>query len=50
VYCRVTDWAPADWLAGVTGWRSDDAREAILDDAVAMSGNIQRDMLAKKLF
>ncbi len=50
VYCRVTDWAPADWLAGVTGWRAEDAREAILDDAMAMSGHIHRDLLAKKLF
>jgi hypothetical protein len=50
VYQRVTDWAPAEWLAGVTGWRSEDAREAILDDAVAMSGHIHRDLLAKKLF
>jgi hypothetical protein len=49
VYCRVTDWVPPGWLSGVAGWRPKDAREAILDDAVALSGH-PRDVLAEKLF
>jgi hypothetical protein len=50
IYCRVADWAPADWLAGAAGWRTEDARDAILDDAVKLNKLIQRDALAKMLF
>jgi hypothetical protein len=48
-YRRVTDWAPTDWLDGAKDWSAEGAREVILDDGVAMSKDVNRQMLAKKL-
>ena len=49
VYDKVENWAPEGWLAGNPGINTGDAREAILDAAVAMGRNLDRDALARKL-
>ena len=48
-YRRVVDWAPAGWLDSAKDWSTEDARELILDDGVAMSDGVNRQDLAKKL-
>jgi hypothetical protein len=48
-YRRVVDWAPAGWLEGVKDWPAEEARALILDDGAAMSKEVDRDKLAKKL-
>ena len=48
-YCRVEDWAPAGWLDSARDWSAEEARELILDDGVAMSNDVNRWDLAKKL-
>lgn len=48
-YRRVVDWAPAGWLEDAKDWSPEEARELILDDGVAMSDGVERQMLAKKL-
>ncbi len=51
LYCRVIDWAPADWIGGATAWRRDDAREAILDAGAGMDAGrkVNRVQLARKM-
>ena len=48
-YSRVADWAPAGWLDDAKDWPAAEARAAILDDGVAMSKDVERKDLAKKL-
>jgi len=48
-YRRVVDWAPAGWLDDAIDWSAEGAREVILDDGVAMSNDVNRQKLAKKL-
>jgi hypothetical protein len=48
-YSRVLDWAPAGWLDDAKDWSAAEARAAILDDGVAMSKDVDRQDLAKKL-
>ncbi|HKZ44969.1 MAG TPA: hypothetical protein VJZ78_08030 [Anaerolineales bacterium] len=48
-YRRVLDWAPEGWLEGVQDWPVEEARNAILDDGVAMSVGIDRKDLSRKL-
>ena len=48
-YRRVLDWAPAGWLEDAENWSSGEARELILDEAVAISSGVDRQSLAKKL-
>lgn len=48
-YCRVVDWVPGNWLDSVKDWSIEEARELILDDGVAMSDDVSRQDLAKKL-
>ena len=48
-YRRVADWAPAVWLEGVNDWPAEEARALILDDGAAMSNEVDRQKLAKKL-
>ena len=45
----VTDWLPPDWIAGASAWSVTEAREAILDEGVALSRAVRRESLAKKL-
>ncbi len=47
-YRRVEDWAPPGWLDTAKDWSAGEARELILDDAVAMSAGVKREALAKK--
>jgi hypothetical protein len=48
-YSRVRDWAPAGWLEDAPNWPSAEARDAILEEGVAMSAGVKRQALAKKL-
>jgi hypothetical protein len=48
-YRRVLDWAPVGWLDSWEDWSAEEARNAILDDGVAMSTGIDRKDLAGKL-
>ncbi len=48
-YRRVVDWVPAGWLDSAKDWPVAEARELILDDGVAMSKDVHRQDLAKKL-
>jgi len=48
-YRRVTDWAPAGWLEGVSDWPAEEARNLILEDGVGMSTGVGRQALARKL-
>jgi hypothetical protein len=48
-YSRVVDWAPPGWLDGAADWPAAEAREMILDAAVAISTTLNRRDLAKKL-
>ncbi len=48
-YRRVVDWAPAGWLDSAKDWSTEEAKELILDDGVAMSNGVNRQDLAKKL-
>jgi hypothetical protein len=49
VYSLVEDWAPASWLQEAGEWTAEEARDLILDDALAMSQGISRAALAGKL-
>jgi hypothetical protein len=48
-YSRVVDWAPGGWLDSAKEWSAEESRELILDDGVAMSNDVNRRDLAKKL-
>jgi len=48
-YRRVVDWAPPDWLESVKDWEPAEASRLILDDGVAMSQNVARQPLARKM-
>lgn len=47
---RVTDWAPADWLSGISGIHPEQARETILDRGMAIGKHFSRQDLAKMLW
>ncbi|MBN2501905.1 MAG: hypothetical protein JXB38_14080 [Anaerolineales bacterium] len=47
-YSRVLDWAPAGWQDDAKDWTAAEAQAAILDDGVAMSKGVDRQVLAKK--
>ena len=47
---RVTDWAPADWLSGVSSIHPEDARKQILDTGMAIGKRFSRADLAKTLW
>jgi hypothetical protein len=49
IYCRVTDWLPADWIKGAVDWRPEDAREEILDRGITIGKHVVRVELARKL-
>lgn len=48
-YSRVEDWAPADWLAGAKTWPAEEARAAILEEALKHTPGLDAAKLAKKL-
>jgi hypothetical protein len=48
-YGRVEDWVPAGWLDGADERSSEEARELILDEGMAISKGVNRKDLAKKL-
>lgn len=48
-YRRVVDWAPAGWLDSAKDWSAAEARGLILEDGMAMSSDVNRQDLAKKL-
>jgi hypothetical protein len=45
----VEDWVPAGWLDGADERSSEEARELILDEGMAISKGVNRKDLAKKL-
>jgi hypothetical protein len=50
LYCRVIDWAPADWVRGAADWSRVEARDAILDAGAGMTrSRTDRGKLAAKL-
>ncbi len=49
VYQMIEDWAPAEWLQEAGLWSAQEARSLILDDAVAMSQGVDRNVIAQKL-
>jgi len=49
IYTLVEDWAPSSWLQEAGEWSAEEARALILDDALAMSQGISRDVIAQKL-
>lgn len=48
-YCRVLDWAPADWLGSTKACSVEEARKAILEKGVAVSDGVNPRDLARKL-
>lgn len=49
LYDRVDDWAPADWLSGISNIQAGDAREILLDSGMAMGNGFSRKDLARAL-
>lgn len=49
VYDKVESWAPPEWMKLKSGLSSEEARERILDNGIAISKNISRKELAKTL-
>ncbi|MHB1001975.1 MAG: AlkZ-related protein, partial [Armatimonadota bacterium] len=50
VYTRVIDWAPADWMSGVSSIDPEVAREMILSAGVASAKDVTREVLADLLW
>ena len=48
-YRRVIDWAPAGWLGNSKEWSVGEAKELPLEKGMAMSDNVNRKDLARKL-
>jgi hypothetical protein len=49
LYCRVMDWAPAAWIKGMAKWQPEQAQQAIVERAMAMSNAVRREDLVQKL-
>jgi hypothetical protein len=49
LYTRVVDWLPEPWIAWLTEWQRDEARESILDDVVAINKLLDRQVIARVL-
>ncbi len=49
VYDKVENWAPAEWMKPDPGLSSEEARERILGDGIAVSKNVSSKELAKLL-
>jgi len=49
LYTRVVDWLTEPWIARLTEWQRDEARESILDDVVAINKSLDRQVIARVL-